>query len=77
MRKKTMQSIQTIIEPNGHIRFPGNLRISKPTKAIITFLEEESKLRFTELVSEKSLAEDWNKPEEDEAWAHLQAALYF
>ncbi|NCQ18872.1 MAG: hypothetical protein COW71_02030 [Ignavibacteriales bacterium CG18_big_fil_WC_8_21_14_2_50_31_20] len=70
-----MQSIQAIIEPNGHIRFPGKFRIKKPTKAIITFLEEENELRFTELVSEKSLAEDWNKSEEDEAWVHLQAAL--
>jgi uncharacterized protein (DUF433 family) len=24
------------------------------------------------LLSEQSLAEDWNRPEEDEAWSHLQ-----
>jgi len=42
-------------------------------KAIITFLGEESEMRFTELVNEKSLAEDWDKPEEDEAWTYLQA----
>jgi len=23
-------------------------------------------------LSEAALAEDWNRPEEDEAWAHLQ-----
>lgn len=27
-----------------------------------------------ELLSEQSLAEDWNRPEEDEAWSHLQQA---
>jgi len=26
----------------------------------------------TALASEQSLAEDWNRPEEDEAWSHLQ-----
>jgi hypothetical protein len=26
------------------------------------------------LLSEAVLAEDWNRPEEDEAWAHLQPA---
>jgi uncharacterized protein (DUF433 family) len=26
----------------------------------------------TALQSEESLAEDWNRPEEDEAWSHLQ-----
>jgi hypothetical protein len=24
------------------------------------------------LLSERALAEDWNRPEEDAAWAHLQ-----
>jgi hypothetical protein len=27
----------------------------------------------TALLSESALAEDWNRPEEDEAWAHLQS----
>ena len=26
----------------------------------------------TSLLAEKSLAEDWLKPEEDQAWSHLQ-----
>jgi hypothetical protein len=26
----------------------------------------------TALLSEQALAEDWNRPEEDEAWSHLQ-----
>lgn len=26
----------------------------------------------TVLLSEPALAEDWNRPEEDKAWAHLQ-----
>ena len=28
----------------------------------------------TALLSEQALAEDWNKPEEEEAWSHLQPA---
>lgn len=28
----------------------------------------------TTLLSEAALAEDWNRAEEDEAWAHLQEA---
>jgi len=68
-----MQSIRAVIEPNGQIRFPIDMHLTKPMNAIITFIEEESKYKFTELASEKSLAEDWNKPEEDEAWTHLQA----
>jgi uncharacterized protein (DUF433 family) len=28
---------------------------------------------MTSLLSEESLGEDWNRPEEDEAWSHLQS----
>ncbi len=37
-------------------------------------LERQSILRAGEsaLLSEKSLSEDWNKPEEDEAWKAFQ-----
>ena len=28
----------------------------------------------TALLSERALAEDWNRPEEDAAWSHLQPA---
>jgi hypothetical protein len=30
------------------------------------------KVSETALLSEPALAEDWNRPEEDEAWSHLQ-----
>jgi hypothetical protein len=37
-------------------------------------LEERASLGAAEsaLLSEAALAEDWNRPEEDEAWSHLQ-----
>ncbi len=41
-----MQSIQAVIEPNGQIRFPKELHLTKPMKAIITFIEEENKLKL-------------------------------
>jgi hypothetical protein len=39
----------------------------------VTILEEEP-VAETALLCEAALAEDWNRPEEDEAWAHLQSA---
>jgi hypothetical protein len=40
----------------------------------VIILEEEPALSVSEtaLLSEPALAEDWNRPEEDEAWSHLQ-----
>lgn len=35
-------------------------------------LNEIERTNETALLSEPTLAVDWNRPEEDEAWAHLQ-----
>ena len=43
-------------------------------RALVTILEEESHPNATALLSEAALAEDWNRPEEDAAWPHLQPA---
>jgi predicted RNase H-like HicB family nuclease len=47
------------------------IKLEKPHRAIVTILEEAS-IEEISLLSEQALAEDWLKPEEDEAWAHLQ-----
>ncbi len=35
-------------------------------------LIDEPDVPETALLSEQALGEDWNQPEEDEAWSHLQ-----
>ena len=39
-----------------------------------TRISIESDISETALLSEAALAEDWNRPEEDDAWSHLQPA---
>jgi hypothetical protein len=48
---------------------PGGVR-----RALVTILEEHPTERPAETarLSEAALAEDWDRPEEDEAWKHLQ-----
>jgi hypothetical protein len=70
-----MQTVQAVIDKNGKVLLLENVQITKPRRALVTILDEEG---FDEipnmsaLLSEKALATDWNRPEEDEAWAHLQ-----
>jgi len=42
-------------------------------RALVTILDEEA-VSDTAILSEAALAEDWDRPEEDAAWAHLQPA---
>ena len=45
-------------------------------RALVTILEDRQVADPSEsaLLSEAALAEDWDRPEEDEAWSHLQRA---
>ena len=70
------KSIEATINPDGSVQLLEAFSLTKPHRAILTILEEDADTQnhFDEtlLLSEPALAEDWNKPEEDEAWKHLQ-----
>ena len=52
------------------------IQLSVARRALVTILEPEAPTGTSEtaLLSEAALAEDWNRPEEDAAWSHLQPA---
>lgn len=67
-----LRSIEVTIEKDGTIRLPKKMNFSSARRAILTILDEPVLIAETALLSEAALAEDWNRPEEDEAWAYLQ-----
>jgi len=69
-----LQSLEAVIDEEGEVRLLSPIRLSAARRAIVTILEEEwiSRVPETALLSEAALAEDWNQPEEDAAWSHLQ-----
>jgi hypothetical protein len=71
-----LQSIEAVIDEEGEVRLLSPVRLPTARRAIVTILEEDwgSHVSETALLSEKALAEDWNRPEEDAAWSHLQPA---
>jgi hypothetical protein len=72
-----MKTVEAILEPTGEVRLIEPVVVSSPRRALVTILEEapleEAPLvNDAALLSEAALAEDWNRAEEDAAWAHLQ-----
>lgn len=69
-----IRTVEAIIEPDGKVLLLEPIQLKEPRRALVTILEDEpaNKVPETALLSEQSLAEDWNRPEEDEAWSHLQ-----
>ncbi|MCI0745859.1 MAG: hypothetical protein L0Y58_10680 [Verrucomicrobia subdivision 3 bacterium] len=69
-----MKTVEAVIEPTGEVRLMEPVHVTSPRRALVTILEEPPDTRETALLSEAALAEDWNRAEEDAAWAYLQPA---
>ncbi|GAB4456680.1 MAG: hypothetical protein OHK0029_15080 [Armatimonadaceae bacterium] len=77
-----METVEATVDEQGNIHLLEPLRKGRQRRALITILDEpprpirETKLPSapdTALLSEPALFVDWNRPEEEEAWDHLQS----
>ena len=68
-----LRSLEVTIEKDGKVRLHKKIKLPEPRRAILTILNEPALIEETALLSEAVLAMDWNRPEEDIAWAHLQS----
>lgn len=76
------ETVEAIVDEDGRIRLPSSVSLRKDQRVLVTILEEgdENKstpdtgadVAETALLSEESLAEDWTREEEEQAWKHLQ-----
>jgi len=71
-----MRTVEAVIDERGNVQLLEAIQFSVPRRALVTILDEGPTLfaNETALLSEGALAEDWNRPEEDAAWSHLQPA---
>ena len=69
-----MKTVEAVIGRNGEVHLVEPIQLPCPQRALVTILEEAPTDRDASLLSEPALAEDWNRSEEDAAWAHLQPA---
>ena len=66
------KTLEATIDREGQVHLILPIKLDRPARALVTIIPEASD--ETALLSEPSLAEDWNRPEEDVAWSHLQSA---
>jgi hypothetical protein len=68
-----IRTVEAIIDEKGQVSLLEPIHPSSARRALVTILEEEP-VAETALLSEAALSEDWNRLEEDAAWAYLQPA---
>lgn len=67
-----IRTIEAIVDHSGQVRLAENLSVTGSRRALVTILDEPpAEALETALLSESGLS-DWSRPEEDEAWSHLQ-----
>ena len=64
------QSVEAIVDEQGRVRLLNPLRLPSARRAVGVIMDDDP--LESARVSEPALAEDWNRPEEDAAWSHLQ-----
>jgi hypothetical protein len=68
-----IQTIEAVVDADGRVQLLGEVHVAGPRRALVTVLEEPAAVPGeAALLSEAALAVDWLRPEEDEAWSHLQ-----
>ena len=71
---RMLHTVEATIDEAGNVRLLEPLHLSSKHRALVTILDGTHPIAGLEpaLLSEPALAADWNRPEEDQAWAHLQ-----
>ena len=68
-----IRTIEAWVDEFGKVSLLETILLKSKRRAFVTILDEEPVAHYeTAILSEASLAEDWNRKEEDEAWSHLQ-----
>ena len=73
-----LQTYEAVLQPNGSLQFLDlpDMSSRTPRRVLVTFTDESLPVDTAlcgATLSESALAQDWQREEEDAAWAHLQA----
>jgi hypothetical protein len=69
-----IKTVEAVVDHQGKVRLLQPVHLGSSRRALVVILDEPEAIGDeTALLSEAALA-DWNRPEEDAAWSHLQSA---
>jgi len=69
-----IQTLEAEIDEHGSVKLAKPVHLDRSHRALVMIMSDDAASGAGEcaLLSEAALAEDWNNPEEDTAWQHLQ-----
>jgi hypothetical protein len=71
-----IQTVEALVDAAGRVQYLGEIQVDSPRRALVRVFEEPAAVPGeAALLAEAALAAEWSRPEEDEAWSHLQPGL--
>ncbi len=68
-----IQTVEAVVDGQGRVRLLEPVQVDGLRRALVTVLDEPAGVPGeAALLSAAALAVDWNRPEEDAAWSHLE-----
>jgi hypothetical protein len=67
-----LEALEATIDPDGTVHLREPVRFPAARRALVIVLDDGASKAETAVLSERALAADWDRAEEEEAWAHLQ-----
>lgn len=67
-----LTTVEAILDAGGTLRFVEPVRLARAQRVLVTFTEPLDESVDGAVMSERSLAADWLRNEEDAAWTHLR-----
>ncbi len=67
-----LTTVEAVLDTDGALRFLEPVRLVHAQRVLVTFTEPVDELMDGAGISERALAVDWLRDEEDAAWAHLR-----
>lgn len=68
-----LRTLEGVIDDQGRVLLAENADLCAGRRALVIVLDEPAiNVAEAALLSEQALADDWNRPEEDRAWFHLE-----
>lgn len=70
-----LNTVEAVLQVNGTLHFLEPVHLVGAQRVLVTFTQPQDEASSGAELSQRSLATDWLREEEDAAWAHLQPAV--
>jgi hypothetical protein len=67
------RAVEAMIDEEGHVEFLEPVELHAEQRVLVILEDTLRPTSEVTVLSERALAEDWQRPEEEAAWSHLQS----